>query len=148
MTPHSDPRIEELIAAARRARDRAHCPYSGMAVGAALGLSDDEIVTGVNVENASFGLTICAERVAAVRAIAGGRRDFVAIAIAGGTAEPIQPCGACRQFLAEFAPELVVVSVGEDGSVVESSLDVLLPGRFRLGEAEGPLRKAGGAGTE
>ena len=132
MTLPSEQR-DRLVEAARAARARAHCPYSGFSVGAALLSAGGEVVTGANVENASFGLTICAERAALVRAVAEGSREFVAIAVATGAEAPVMPCGACRQVLAEFAPDLAVLAVGEGDQVAEASLAELLPGRF-----EGP----------
>ncbi|MBA4017066.1 MAG: cytidine deaminase [Pirellula sp.] len=121
-----------LIAAALAARERSYSPYSKFAVGAALLTSKGEVFTGCNVENCSYGLTICAERTAACTAVAAGRREFTALALAlsgGGT-----PCGACRQFLAEFSPNLPIYIVDADapGKIMETSLDVLLPGRFEL----------------
>jgi len=121
-----------LVAAALAARQRSYSPYSKFAVGAALLATAGEIFTGCNVENCSYGLTICAERTAACTAVAAGRREFTALALAlsgGGT-----PCGACRQFLAEFSPNLPIYIVDADapGKVLETSLDVLLPGRFEL----------------
>lgn len=124
--------VAALVAAALAARERSYSPYSKFAVGAALLTSTGEIFTGCNVENCSYGLTICAERTAACAAVAAGRREFTALALAlsgGGT-----PCGACRQFLAEFSPNLPIYIVDADapGNVMETSLDVLLPGRFEL----------------
>ena len=124
--------VAALVAAALAARERSYSPYSKFAVGAALLTSTGEIFTGCNVENCSYGLTICAERTAACTAVAAGRREFTALALAlsgGGT-----PCGACRQFLAEFSPNLPIYIVDADapGKVMETSLDVLLPGRFEL----------------
>ncbi len=121
-----------LVAAALAARERSYSPYSKFAVGAALLTTAGEVFTGCNVENCSYGLTICAERTAACTAVAAGRREFTALALAlsgGGT-----PCGACRQFLAEFSPNLPIYIVDADapGKVLETSLDVLLPGRFEL----------------
>ena len=121
-----------LVAAALAARERSYSPYSKFAVGAALLTSAGEVFTGCNVENCSYGLTICAERTAACTAVAAGRREFAALALAlsgGGT-----PCGACRQFLAEFSPNLPIYIVDADapGKFMETSLDVLLPGRFEL----------------
>ncbi len=121
-----------LVAAALAARQRSYSPYSKFAVGAALLTTAGEVFTGCNVENCSYGLTICAERTAACTAVAAGRREFTALALAlsgGGT-----PCGACRQFLAEFSPNLPIYIVDADapGKVLETSLDVLLPGRFEL----------------
>jgi cytidine deaminase len=125
---------DDLIAAALDAQQRAYCPYSDFPVGAALRTASGNIYHGCNVENASFGLTICAERVAASAAVAAGEREFAAIAIAsrGGVA----PCGACRQFLAEFNPNLSIVMFDslQPDRVHESTLDRLLPGRF-----EGPV---------
>lgn len=124
---------EELIRSALDAQQRAYCPYSNFPVGAALRAASGKIYQGVNVENASYGLTNCAERVAAGAAVAAGERDFTAIAVAsrGG----VTPCGACRQFLAEFAPDLPIVMVNSlnRNEVHEATLAQLLPGRF-----EGP----------
>ena len=125
---------DELIRAALDAQQRAFCPYSNFPVGAALRTASGAIFQGVNVENASFGLTICAERVAASAAVAAGNRDFAAIAVA--TRGGATPCGACRQFLAEFNPALPVILVDstQPDKIEETTLDVLLPGRF-----EGPV---------
>jgi len=124
---------DELIQAALDAQRRAYCPYSGFPVGAALRTASGRVYPGVNVENASYGLTTCAERVAAGAAVAAGEREFTAIAVAsrGG----VSPCGACRQFLAEFNPKLLVLMVDSQrpDSVREVTLDRLLPDRF-----EGP----------
>lgn len=131
--PARGPQDAALVAAARKAAERAHAPYSGFAVGAAIACADGRIVTAANVENASYGLTICAERAAVVRALAEGVREFEAIAVACDTDDPVQPCGACRQFLAEFAPRLRVLAVGRGPAVARARLDELLPGAFRLG---------------
>ena len=122
----------DLIRAACEARTSAYAPYSKFLVGAALLAGDGRVYRGCNVENASYGLTNCAERVAIGTAVADGARDFKAIAIA--TAGGFTPCGACRQVLAEFAPKLVVLLVDADHSerVFETTLDVLLPGQFTL----------------
>ena len=116
-----------LIQAAISARERAHAPYSGFAVGAALRCADGTVFSGCNVENLSFGLTICAERVAVGAATAAGKRDFQCIAIAADTVEVISPCGACRQVLAEFNPSLAIVSANLGGKSEEFSLGQLLP---------------------
>jgi len=100
----SDP----LVAAARDARERAIATYSGFRVGAALETADGTIVTGCNIENASYGLTICAERVAMFKALSEGHRAFVRIVVVADTAEPTPPCGACRQILWEFGGNLEI----------------------------------------
>lgn len=91
-----------IIEAAWQARDHAHAPYSGFSVGAALLTEDGRVFTGCNVENLSYGLTICAERVAIGAAIVAGARRFRTLVVVADTAEPISPCGACRQVMAEF----------------------------------------------
>ena len=121
----------ELMEQARAARGRAYAPYSGFSVGAALRDADGRIHTGVNVENASYGLTICAERAAVFRAVAEGARSFRAIAIAGPEDDaPCPPCGACRQVLHELAPSIDVIVAGPDGSFTTLSLGQLLPNAF------------------
>lgn len=119
--------MEQWIEAARAVRERAYAPYSKFKVGAALVSADGRIFTGCNVENISFGLTMCAERVALGRAIAEGADRFVAIAIVADTGKPVSPCGACRQVLAEFAPGLRILLVTLDGTIEERSLSELLP---------------------
>jgi cytidine deaminase len=130
----NNPELSELIQAALDAQQRAYCIYSDFPVGAALRTVSGRIFQGVNVENASFGLTICAERVAAGAAVTAGERDFTQIAVVSRTG--VSPCGACRQFLAEFSPSLRIVMIDslKPGAVYETTLDVLLPGRF-----EGPV---------
>lgn len=126
-------RYQDLIAAATQARAAAYAPYSSFAVGAALLAADGRVFTGCNVENASYGLTICAERAAICSAIAANCREFAALAVVseGGAF----PCGACRQVLAEFAPNLRVLLVDAGGHepVRELTLAELLPHRFRFG---------------
>lgn len=122
-----------LLAAARKARENAYAPYSQFAVGAALLDINDSIHTGCNVENASYGLTCCAERVALFHAIATGARDFRAIAVVGGPAHddaltPCVPCGICRQALSEFCDDELVVILTDR----ETTLGALLPDAFRL----------------
>ena len=99
----------DLITAARRAREHAHARFSNFKVGAALEAADGTIITGCNVENATYGLTICAERVAVFKAISEGHRAFTRIAVVADTAEPTPPCGACRQILWEFGGDLEVL---------------------------------------
>jgi cytidine deaminase len=98
-----------LIDAARRAREKAHAAFSGFKVGAALETADGAVITGSNVENASYGLTMCAERVAMFKALSEGHRGFVRIAIVANTESPTPPCGACRQILWEFGGDLEIV---------------------------------------
>ena len=116
-----------LIEAARRAREQAYAPYSRFAVGAALRTKSGRVFTGCNVENLSFGLTICAERVAVGAAVAAGEREFEALAVVADSREPVTPCGACRQVLAEFSLTLPVCSANLEGAVYESSIAELLP---------------------
>lgn len=98
-----------LVAAARAAREHAVATFSGFKVGAALETADGRIISGCNVENATYGLTICAERVAMFKALSEGHRQFVAVAVVADTAAPTPPCGACRQILWEFGGDLEVV---------------------------------------
>ena len=100
---------ERLVAAAREARTRAIASYSHFQVGAALLLPDGSIVAGCNIENASYGLTVCAERVALLKALSEGHRDFVMAAVVADTADPTPPCGACRQLLWEYCGDIPVV---------------------------------------
>lgn len=122
------PGKDDLIRKAREALCLSYAPYSGYAVSAAI-LAGGEIFTGVNVENASYGLTICAERAAAVAAVSAGQRRFSAIAVAVGKGKAT-PCGACRQFLREFGRDYPVYLVSEDGQVSCFTLDELLPESF------------------
>ena len=119
---------EELIRQAREARLKAYVPYSQFRVGAALEVRDGTIYQGCNVENAAYGNTLCAERTALVKAVSEGCRRFTKIAIASAGSAPY-PCGACRQSLYEFAPELEVL-VTWDGNVARAPLGELLPHGF------------------
>lgn len=121
-----------LVAAASAARKRAVAPYSRLKVGAALLTADGQIVTGANVESASFGLTCCAERIALFKALTDGHRRFVAIAVVAAGPELKSPCGACRQLLAEYAPAAVVWSADprRPRQVEEHTVAELLPEPF------------------
>jgi cytidine deaminase len=121
-----------LVAEARAARRKAFAPYSKFRVGAALLAASGKVYRGCNVENASYGLTVCAERVAFFNAVSAGEKRFIAIAIVSEGAAT--PCGACRQVMAEFAPklEILVVDVQRRNLPRLSSLDELLPNRFSL----------------
>jgi len=125
----------ELFKLARAARENAYAEYSGFKVGAALLDTDGKVFTGCNVENASYGLTMCAERVAVGKAVADGSRRFAKILITGG-GEIITPCGACRQVLSEFASDLEVVLASESGEMMRYSLEELLPRSFVLQRRE------------
>lgn len=123
-----------LLSEARRAAANAHNPYSKFSVGAAVLAEDGRIFTGCNVENASLGLTICAERVALVAAAAAGARKITALAVVGSSDAPVTPCGACRQFLAEFAADSALVFCGTlqaDGPTDDDTVGGLLPKAFR-----------------
>jgi len=123
---------DALVTAAREVSRNAYAPYSRLHVGAALRGRSGRIYRGCNVENASLGLTICAERVALFCAIAEGERDFECLAISVSDRAPLSPCGACRQALAEFAPDLHIVSVGRDGERADFELGALLPQAFGI----------------
>ncbi len=127
-------RLETL---ATEARARAYAPYSGYSVGAALEATDGSVFTGCNVENASYSVTCCAERSALFAAVSAGARSFRRIVVTAGGRAPY-PCGSCRQALAEFAPELEVIVVTDDGARHEFTLDRLLPHPFRFTKGRQP----------
>lgn len=124
--------MADLAARAIAARDHAHAPYSGFRVGAALETVDGQVFTGCNVENATYGLTICAERVAIVKAISEGAKpgSFSRIVIAADTARLTPPCGACRQILSEFAPQATITLVNLTGLTKSYTIAELLPESF------------------
>ena len=124
-------RIEALVAAALAARARAYAPYSRYRVGAAVLTGGGAIVSGCNVENASFGLCLCAERNAITTAVAMGERELVAMAVATRGEPPAPPCGPCRQFAAEFAVDMPIILVNHKGDRVRTRLARLLPSPFR-----------------
>jgi cytidine deaminase len=121
--------LELALPKAREVRDEAYAPYSGFRVGAALLVEGGKIFCGANVENASYGLAICAERSAATAAVSHGSRGFKAIAIVGADGVGTAPCGTCRQFLSEFNSQLPVVYATGEGYVV-TAVDQLLPDAF------------------
>ena len=122
---------KELLEAALVVRERAYAPYSKFLVGAAVRAESGKIYTGCNVENASYGLTVCAERNALFSAVGAGERKFTALCVVGDTEEPISPCGACRQVVAEFkVPRIILANL--KGDVKEYTLEELLPLSFNL----------------
>ncbi|MEP6821040.1 MAG: cytidine deaminase [Chthoniobacterales bacterium] len=118
---------DNAIRVAHGVREAAHAPYSRFFVGAALLSESGKVYSGCNVENVSYGLTMCAERVAVGSAVADGSRDFTFLALVSDSKEPVVPCGACRQVLAEFNPNLRIVSQNLEGMTAEFRLDQLLP---------------------
>jgi cytidine deaminase len=125
-----DPLTDSIVDAARRARLHAHAPYSHFLVGAALEDSAGAIHTGCNVENATYGLTLCAERVAVFKAISEGARRFIRIAIAADTDSLTPPCGACRQILWEFCGDIPVILTNLQGKTETLQLKTLFPRAF------------------
>ena len=122
---------KELLEAALAGRERAYAPYSKFLVGAAVRAESGKIYTGCNIENASYGLTVCAERNALFSAVGAGERKFTALCVVGDTEEPISPCGACRQVMAEFkVPCIILANLKDD--VKEYTLEELLPYGFTL----------------
>ncbi len=131
-----DPALMELFHAAVDAQPHAYAPYSGFRVGAALRAKDGRIFGGVNVENASFPVTICAERGALMAAVAAGVQEFDAIAVVTDAKKPAAPCGLCRQMLAEFGLDLKVLIAGREGPDCVVTLGDLLPRAFTRGSFE------------
>ena len=125
---------EDLIAKATEAREKAYVPYSLFAVGAALLAQSGRVYTGCNVENASYGLSICAERTAVFKAVSEGERDFEAIAVV--TENGVTPCGACRQVLMEFGEDIQVIVADETGAYRVFGLQELLPEAFNSEDLE------------
>lgn len=124
--------LMELLAAAAAARERAYCPYSTFAVGAAVRTASGALFYGCNIENAAYPSTICAERVALFSAYASGEREITALAVIADTPEPVSPCGGCRQVIFELAPRAVVLLANLRGAWRITSVEELLPDGFAL----------------
>jgi cytidine deaminase len=130
--------FDQLIEAAGQARLRAYTPYSGFQVGAALMTKDGTIVTGCNIENASYGLCNCAERTALFKAYSEGLTEFTAMAVLADSDGPVSPCGACRQVMLELCPgSLPVMLANLKGERMETTVDGLLPFGFKGGSMNG-----------
>lgn len=124
---------KRLINKALSAMENAYVPYSHFPVGACAVTADGEEITGCNIENASYGLTLCAERVTLFKAYSEGKKDIVALAVAAKVDEPVSPCGACRQVILELAPKATVYLTNKDGSKVKKMTpEELLPYGFTL----------------
>ena len=123
----------ELLTEARRARDNAYCPYSNFAGGSAVRTADGSLSSGCNIENRTYGLTVCAERTAVLAAVAAGRRELVAVAVVTDTSPPAPPCGQCLEVLTEFGnPDLPILLANTAGDEVEFRLGDLLPHPFEF----------------
>ncbi len=126
--------LKKLVAAAAKAREGSVSPYSKFKVGAALLTKSGQVIGGANVESASYGLTCCAERVALFKALTGGSKDFIAIAVVARCANGPMPCGACRQLLSEYAPDarVLVADSGDLNTIKQFTVNELLPSAFVL----------------
>jgi cytidine deaminase len=121
---------EQLVDMAKKAREYAYAPYSKFKVGAALLTKSGKVFTGCNVENSSFGASMCAERIAVFKAVSEGEREFEAIAVVTDTVNPAMPCGMCRQVLSEFSLEIKIYAENLDGRIKSTTLRELLPFAF------------------
>lgn len=124
--------IERLFDAAKVIREKSYSPYSKFKVGAALETESGEIFTGTNVENASFGATVCAERIAVFKAVAEGYKEFKRLVLVTDTENPTPPCGICRQVLSEFAPNLEIFLCTLSGECKRVTLEEIFPEQFKL----------------
>lgn len=131
-TSFTNPTDDELIEQAQQAKRQAYAPYSNFKVGSALLSDDGRIFTGCNVENASYGATICAERNAVAAGVCNGARRFQKIVIVTDQEDPAMPCGICRQVLLEFSPDLEIIAVGKTGKRKQATVKDLLPFGFQL----------------
>ncbi len=123
---------DQLVEHARDAQKNAYAPYSEFNVGAALLTEDNQVFSGCNVENATFGATICAEQTAVFNAVCHGARQFTKIAIVTDNDAPVMPCGICRSVLFEFSPDMEIIAVGSSGRMEKIRLSQLYPKGFRL----------------
>lgn len=130
MSEVAEATLNGLIAAAKQAAERAYCPYSNFPVGAALLTESGAVFSACNVENASYGLTICAECNAVFHMVASGQRQFRVLVMYTPTQEPAQPCGACRQVMSEFGADALFISVCNGPGSFRARLSDLLPGAF------------------
>jgi len=131
-----DPNYQQLISLARQAQTKSYAPYSGFKVGAALLADDKHIYLGANIENASYGLSICAERTAVFQAVLAGEKDLQVMAITNNGTGFAYPCGACLQVLAEFAPHIKIIIGNDNLEIREYYLNQLLPMIFSLEKAD------------
>ena len=122
----------QLVEMAVAAKEFSYSPYSKFRVGAALLCEDGSVFTGCNIENAAYGPSVCAERVAILKAISEGNKNFKKIAIVVDTKEPAYPCGVCRQVMSEFAPNMEILLSGSSGDITKTSLKELMPHQFSL----------------
>jgi len=128
---------ETLHTTATSMLDAAYVPYSSFPVGAALLTKDGQVFSGCNIENASYPLSICAERTAVFKAVSGGNKEFEKLVVTANTDEPVSPCGACRQVLAEFCePDMPVVLTNQKDDVLKTTISKLLPGAFNEKDME------------
>ena len=127
---------EKMLKLAKEAINNAYVPYSDFPLAASLLTNDGKIFTGVNIENASYGLTNCAERTAIFKAVSEGYRDFEALLLYGGKSKIITPCGACRQVINEFGNDIEVIMINEDGEEFSKNSSELLPGAFKQEDME------------
>ncbi len=123
---------EDLIGKAEEARENAYAPYSKFKVGAALETQDGEIFTGANMENSSYGCSICAERAAVVKAVNNGKKNFKRIAVVSSSDDETFPCGICRQVLSEFSRDMKIILKNKEGKITEYVLSELIPHSFSL----------------
>lgn len=124
-------KISELVALAKKARENAYAPYSKFKVGAVLETASGKIYTGANVENSSYGLSMCAERIAIFKAVSDGETDFKRLVVIANTKDVVSPCGACRQVMAEFG-NFEVILANTSGKIKKTDVNALLPGAFNL----------------